>query len=563
MEQSITGLDHYEGNLNEVSIPVQPKSGPEAAEVGSGAKSYQVGLNEILGKSVPADKVVDNLDSTDPASVLSAKQGYGLGIRATSSEGRLDRLEGRTPAIYGFKKHKATGVITPLYDSVELGPVPVIEGTRPAEFVNPYREINIFHWRSCLMNTRQQILAFHGQPGYDTPGPSDSYEVQIPKAYVDIWEDDDYSYKVVSEQQAMEGMFVPGCFRDPDGNEMPFAYVDKYRRGTIGAVSVSRPDVLPDVSQTMLQFETKAEAIDSVMLWTGNPEELDWYITLISQIMALSLDTQAYYGQGMSSMPYSASHTVVAVSTDSNNVVVSNATAAAFKPTMNVKLGSALGSGQTFNDRTIQSIADNGDGTSTIVVDGDPFTTVLGYVLHAHRQATTSYEADQIGEDCGFILHNGRTESQVENFINGIAGNGGSVYEFSFGILRYDNQPYICHDRRQLKHNDDPRLNPAYRPCGYTFEIAGDLQWIKNMKLVGDKPYCIEWISEGGAGSTTHYADPTYYLTASYRGTRIVRRRFYWSGGSYCGRVGLNGYHVLSDSDWSFGWRSSPSLLPK
>ena len=73
---------------------------------------------------------------------------------------------------------------------------------------------------------------------------------------------------------------------------------------------------------------------------------------------------------------------------------------------MNVKLGSALGSGQTFEDRFIQSITDNGDGTSTVVVDGAPFTTVVGYILHAHRQVTTSYEVSRL-EDCGFILHNG------------------------------------------------------------------------------------------------------------------------------------------------------------
>ena len=48
---------------------------------------------------------------------------------------------------------------------------------------------------------------------------------------------------------------------------------------------------------------------------------------------------------------------------------------------MNVKLGSALlDAGQTFGDRFIQSITDNGDGTSTVVVDGAPFTTVVGYI---------------------------------------------------------------------------------------------------------------------------------------------------------------------------------------
>ena len=476
---------------------------------------------------------------------------------------RFKVLEGRTPKIYGFKKHKTTGVVTPLYDSVALGPIPVIDGSRPTGFVNPYAAINIFHWRSCLMNTKQQILAFYGQPGYDTPGASDSYEVQIPMAYVDAWDDDTYSYHVISEQQAMEGMFVPGGFRDPDGNIMPYAYVDKYRRGTVGSVSVSRPDVLPDVSQTMLQFETKAEAIDSTMLWTGCPEELDWYITFVAEIMALSTDTQAYYGQGMSSMPYSTSHVVTAVTTSANTVIVSNATAAAFKVSINVKLGSALGNSQTFADRTIQTITDNGDGSSTIVVDGDPFTTVAGYILHAHRQVTTSDEATGIGEDCGFILHDGRSEAQVENWINGIAGHGGDIYEFSFGLLRYDNQPYICHDRRQLKHNDDPRLNAAYRPCGFVYESASDVQWIKNVKLVGDKPYCIEWVSEGGAASTTHYADPAYYLTATYRGTRIVLRRFSWDRGSSCGRRGLNGSDVLSNSAWYLGWRSSPSKLIK
>ena len=96
----------------------------------------------------------------------------------------------------------------------------------------------------------------------------------------------------------LKGMFVPGAFRDDLGQEMPFAYVDKYRRGVLNGYSVSRPDVLPEVNQNIIQFETKAEAIDDTMLWTGSPEELDWYITFVAEIMACNTDSQAAYGQG-------------------------------------------------------------------------------------------------------------------------------------------------------------------------------------------------------------------------------------------------------------------------
>lgn len=480
-------------------------------------------------------------------------------------EVRIQELEGRKFGLYGFKKHKLTGACTPIYDSVALGPVPVIRGSRPAEFVNPYKAIRIFNWRSCLMDTKQNILAYYGQSGYDTPThDSQSYEVEIPAAYIKQWEDEYYTYRVMSEAPQLPGMFIPGAFRDNLGRELPFAYTDKYRRGMLNGYSVSRPDVLPEVSITMNAAELKAEAVDTTMLWTGIPEELDWYITFVGEIMACNTNSQAAYGQGMSSMPYSASHTVVSVTTNANTVIVSNATASAFKPSMNVKLGSALGSGQTFADRLIQSITDNGDGNSTIVVDGDPFTTVVGYILHAHRQVTTSYEAEQIGEDCGFILHNGRSETQVENWINGIAGHGGNVYEFSFGLLRYDNYVYLCHDRYQFKHNDDPRNNSAFKNVGFFEQTdGGSYGWIKNMSMVGEAPYVMEWIQELGAGSTTHYADVAYYLAPSWRGTRIVLRRFHWDYGSSCGRRGLSGVHVLSASYWRFGWRASPSKLPK
>ena len=119
---------------------------------------------------------------------------------------------------------------------------------------------------------RQQILAYYGQAGYDTPThDSQSYEVEIPKAYIKQWEDESYTYRIMSESLAIEGMFVPGAFRDDLGQEMPFAYVDKYRRGVLNGYSVSRPDVLPEVNQNIIQFETKAEAIDDTMLWTGSP----------------------------------------------------------------------------------------------------------------------------------------------------------------------------------------------------------------------------------------------------------------------------------------------------
>ena len=118
----------------------------------------------------------------------------------------------------------------------------------------------------------------------------------IPKAYIKQWEDESYTYRIMSESLAIEGMFVPGAFRDDLGQEMPFAYVDKYRRGVLNGYSVSRPDVLPEVNQNIIQFETKAEAIDDTMLWTGSPEELDWYITFVAEIMACNTDSQAAYG---------------------------------------------------------------------------------------------------------------------------------------------------------------------------------------------------------------------------------------------------------------------------
>lgn len=523
----------------------------EAELVASGA------IADALALKFDKSSIADNYDG-GATKALSAEKGKDLNARVSV-------LEGRKIGLYGFKKHKLTGACTPLYDSVALGPVPVIRGSRPAGFVNPYKSIRIFNWRSCLMDTKQRILAYYGQAGYDVPThDSQSYEVEIPAAYINQWEDEYYTYRVMSEAPQLPGMFIPGCFRDNRGREMPFAYVDKYRRGVLNGYSVSRPDVLPEVSITLNAAELKAEAVDTDTLWTGCPEELDWYITFVAEIMACNTDSQAAYGQGMSSMPYSSSHTVVTATTDANTVIVSNATASAFKVSMNVRLGNALGNATVFGDRFIQSITDNGDGTSTIVVDGDPFTTVVGYILHAHRQVTTSYEAEQIGEDCGFILHNGRSETQVENWINGIAGHGGNVYEFSFGLLRYDNYVYLCHDRYQLKHNDDPRNNSAFKNVGFFEDESGaSYGWIKNMVMVGEAPYVMEWVSELGAGSTTHYADVAYYLNATYRGTRIVHRRFDWRDGSGCGRRGLSGYRVLSYSSWSVGWRASPSKLPK
>nr|WP_319775947.1 hypothetical protein [uncultured Sphaerochaeta sp.] len=530
------------GSVDNTPDADKPVSGPQ-----------QEALDLKLNKA----DVEDNYDG-GATKALSAEKGKDLNTRVSV-------LEGRKYGLYGFKKHKLTGNCLPLYDSVDLGPIPVIRGSRDVGFTNPYKDIRIFHWRSCLMDTKQNVLAYYGQAGYDTPThDSQSYEAEIPKAYIKVWEDEFYTYKVVSEVPQLDGMFVPGAFRDNLGREMPFAYVDKYRRGVLNGYSVSRPDVLPEVSITLNAAELKAEAVDTTMLWTGNPEELDWYITFVGEIMACNTDSQAAYGQGMSSMPYSSSHTVVTATTDANTVIVSNATADAFKPSINVKLGSALGSGQSFDDRTIQSITDNGDGTSTIVVDGAPFSTVVGYILHAHRQVTTSYEAEQIGEDCGFILHNGRPETQVENWINGIAGHGGNVYEFSFGLLRYDNYVYLCHDRYQFGHNDDPRNNPAYKNVGFFEQTdGGTYGWIKNMALVGEDPYVIEWVSELGASDITHYADRAYYLAPDWRGTRIVLRRFFWNSGSYCGRRSLHGNYDLSFSLWRIGWRASPSKLPK
>ena len=71
--------------------------------------------------------------------------------------------------------------------------------------------------------------------------------------------------------------------------------------------------------------------------------------------------------------------------------------------------------------------------------------------------------------------------------------------EFSFGLLRYDNYVYLCHDRYQFKHNNDPRTNSAYKNVGFFEDGTGaSYGWIKNVVMVGEPPYVIEWISELG-----------------------------------------------------------------
>ena len=136
-------------------------------------------------------------------------------------------------------------------------------------------------------------------------------------------------------------MFVPGAFRDDLGQEMPFAYVDKYRRGVLNGYSVSRPDVLPEVNQNIIQFETKGRR--QLMTRCSGlvaQKELDWYITFVAEIMACNTNSQAAYGQGMSSMPYSDSPVTVAT-IDANTVIVSNATASTFKVSMNIAVGTS------------------------------------------------------------------------------------------------------------------------------------------------------------------------------------------------------------------------------
>ena len=55
-------------------------------------------------------------------------------------------------------------------------------------------------------------------------------------------------------------MFVPGAFRDDLGQEMPFAYVDKYRRGVLNGYSVYLtypPKVCPSNEPNHVHLDTK------------------------------------------------------------------------------------------------------------------------------------------------------------------------------------------------------------------------------------------------------------------------------------------------------------------
>jgi hypothetical protein len=220
---------------------------------------------------------------------------------------------------------------------------------------------------------------------------------------------------------------------------------------------------------------------------------------------------------------------------------------------MVVQIGTAYSDNSIAADRKITSIADNGNGTQTITVDGAAFDTALENTIVTWGQPVPSSQIDALDGGSGYIL---QWESATRSHVSyrGMWDLWGNVWSFTYGFARYDGRYYVCFD--QTKYDvSDPRTDAGWIDTGEGVYIDNGYQ-NERAPFVTDQGSVDFTISTGGgAGSSTFYAAYLYNFSSTYDGVRILLSGGYWNNGGFVSLFFVHGYLTPSNSGHYVGSR--------
>ena len=386
--------------------------------------------------------------------------------------------------------------------------------------------------RECKI-TSSGIL-YKGDPGYDVA--VGDWMTEVPKTYISKTRDATTGLKGISEF-AQPGFYLPYCFKDDNGNELPYVYIARFKTGKDGATDVSRPDLVAESWRTIDSFRQAARSKGAGwQLYDIHAVDL---IKTLYDVKYASLNSQAIFGDGLTAYRYSASDIAQIAETAVNRIILLNASADAFVVGQQVCFGSSAGDPAIAKNRTITAI-NVYDGTrKEVVFDGATINVALTTIMWSGPQKT--------GQTKNLTKLDGKlsgTAGKKSFKFLGLEDLYGNVLEWIDGCMINERVAQVC--RKSGSYAS--ALNADYSPVGYTnaatdgypFEMGYDANYPE-----------AQFPTTVGAGTTTGYCDYYYQTT----GLRVLALGGHSRSGSAAGLScwGLNDAPSLSS--WYFGSR--------
>lgn len=498
--------------------------------------------NNVTVNYVLAEPEVTDITQTDAGqALLGMNTEYGVEKTLTVSGGTAEVTQCRrnvcaAVARYGVRFGGAANsgaTVQRLYNACGLT---ANTGTDTETAVNDFD--GIYPWcgrkRCCGYwdgNGVFVVNAYEDEPGYTADGSNGEVWVETPLFYYKHTYGDDGSEEIVITSQPLRGFEPSPIHINADGSISQKAYTAAYPMAVVNNKPTSRSGVYtPAVSLNTGMANARLMGEN----YTTATAAEQYAKCLLMWVEFATRDIQSKM-RGCSSLAYSADHKAAAAEESTNRVIISKSHAAAYVVGQGIAIGTALGSTNVANNRTVTAITDYDSANAAVSFDGDPVNTAVGNVVFSIAWKTGS--CDSVLTSSGSPVSN--TSGKYTCIYRGEETPFGNAFEWICDILfkregsGTDGDPYsygiyYLQDPTQYSNG---QLTENYTKLSFKLPQGGG--FVKKLGFDSRFPW-LRIPCELGASANTYYAD-YYYSPNPKVAVAAAVVGGYWDYGGYCG----------------------------
>ena len=507
-----------------------------AANTAAAAANAAKAAADTAAESATAAKEAteEAISNAETATTAANTAATNANTAAANAQNALTELEGASVARYGVKfggSANSGATVQRLYNAFGLT---ANVGTDTETATNDFD--NIYPWsgrkRCCGYwdeNGSFVVNAYEGEPGYTTDGSNGEVWVETPLFYYKHTYGDDGSEEIVITSHPIGGFEPSPIHINADGSLSQKAYTAAYPMAVVDNKPTSRSGVYTPI-MSLNSGMTNARLMGEKYTTTTTAEQYVKCLLMWVEFATRDIQTKM---KGCSYLSYSKDHTATVAEEAANRIIISKNYASSYVVGQGIAIGTALGSTNVANNRTVTAIADYDDTNTAISFDGDPVNIAVGNIVFAIAWKTGS--CDNVLTSSGSPVSN--TSGKYTCIYRGEETPFGNAFEWISDVLfkregsgttedPYSYDIYFLKDPTQYSNGT---ITNNYTKLNFKLPTADG--YVKKLGFDSRFPW-LRIPCEAGASSSTYYADyyyrPAYAVTAASVGG-------YWYGGSYCG----------------------------
>ena len=497
------------------------------------------------GATAAKEATEEAISNAETATAAANTAATNANTAAANAQNALTELEGASVARYGVKfggSANSGATVQRLYNAFGLT---ANVGTDTETATNDFD--NIYPWsgrkRCCGYwdeNGSFVVNAYEGEPGYTTDGSNGEVWVETPLFYYKHTYGDDGSEEIVITSHPIGGFEPSPIHINADGSLSQKAYTAAYPMAVVDNKPTSRSGVYTPI-MSLNSGMTNARLMGEKYTTTTTAEQYVKCLLMWVEFATRDIQTKM---KGCSYLSYNKDHTATVAEEAANRIIISKNYASSYVVGQGIAIGTALGSTNVANNRTVTAIADYDDTNTAISFDGDPVNIAVGNIVFAIAWKTGS--CDNVLTSSGSPVSN--TSGKYTCIYRGEETPFGNAFEWISDVLfkregsgttedPYSYDIYFLKDPTQYSNGT---ITNNYTKLNFKLPTADG--YVKKLGFDSRFPW-LRIPCEAGASSSTYYAD--YYYRPAYAVTAAAVGGV-WYSGSNCGPCYWHCYYASS-----------------